>query len=125
MLTMKPSQRFLLAGLASAGITANAARPIVQGRLSIGSFAAGWVPSELPLQTGLFQAALAAGLARSGGAQGWRGALGAAAFGASAAGLVHLHRRAGEAGEVLEAALREGLGADYRGRITEAFAPLR
>ena len=124
MLTMQPSQRFLLAGLASAGITANAARPIVQGRLSIGSFAAGWVPSELPLQTGLFQAALAAGLARSGGTRGWRGALGAAAFGASAAGLVHLHQRAGEASGVLEAALREGLGTDYRGRITEPFTPL-
>jgi acetyl esterase/lipase len=120
---MQPSQRFLLAGVASAGITANAVRPIVQGPRSVGSFFAGWVPSELPLQTGLFQAALAVGLARSGGARGWRGALGATAFGASAAGLVHLHRRAGEAGGVLEAALREGLGEDYRGRITEPFTP--
>jgi acetyl esterase/lipase len=121
---MKPSTRFLAAAVAAAAGTANAIRPAARsGPASLPSFAFGVVPSELPLQTGLFQLATAALLARRGGARGWRGALGVAAYAASTAGLVHIHRRAGEAARLLEAALVDELGADYRSRITEPFTP--
>lgn len=121
---MKPSSRFLIAGAAAAVNTANAIRPAARsGPASIPAFAFGVVPSELPIQTAVFQLATGALLTRRGGLRGWRGALGLAAYGASFAGLAHLHRRAGEAGRVLEAALADELGADYRSRITESFTP--
>ena len=104
--------------------TANAIRPATRsGPGSISSFAFGLVPSELPIQTGLFQLATGALLTRRGGARGLRGAMGLAAYAVSFAGLVHLHRKAGEAGRVLEQALIDELGADYRSRITESFTP--
>ena len=121
---MKPSSRFLIAGAAAAATTANAVRPVARsGAVSIPSFGFGVVPSELPIQAGLFQLATGALLARKGGARGWRGALGLAAYGASVAGLVHMHRQAGQAGRVLEQALIDELGAGYRSRISETFNP--
>jgi acetyl esterase/lipase len=121
---MKPSSRFLLAGTAAAANTANAIKPIAgQGPLSVPAFAFGLIPSELPLQTAIFQLATGALSARGGGTRGLRGKLGLAAYAASAAGLVAIHRTATKAGEVLEAALIDELGADYRSRIHEPFSP--
>jgi acetyl esterase/lipase len=121
---MRPASRFLLSGVGAAAVTADAIRPVTRtGRGSLGAFAVGLTPSELPLQTGMAQLALAILLCRSGGTKGWRGKLGIAAYSASAAGLVALHRRARNSGAVLEAALIDGLGADYRSRIREPFAP--
>ncbi len=121
---MKSSSRFLLSGLAAAANSANAVRPAaLSGHASIPSFAFGLVPSEIPVQVGLFQLATGALLTRRGGLRGWRGALGLAAYGASFAGLAYAHRKAGEAGRVLEQALIDELGADYRNRITEPFTP--
>lgn len=121
---MQPSSRFLLSGLASLASTANAAKPIArQGPASIPAFAFGLTPSELPIPTGLVQAATAAALARGGGLRGWKGALGVAAHTASIAGLAKLHREAASAAEVLEAALLDELGHDYRNRIREPFTP--
>jgi acetyl esterase/lipase len=121
---MQPSNRFLLSGLASAASTANATKPFARfGPLSTGSFAFGVTPSELPTQAALVELATTALLARSGGARGWKGALGLAAHAASLAGLAKLHREAGGAADILEAALVEELGADYRSRIDEPFNP--
>lgn len=121
---MQPSSRFLLAGLAGAASTANALRPVSRtGRLSIPAFAFGLTPSELPIQTGIAQVAAGALLARSGGLRGWKAAVGIAAHAASLAGLAKIHRVAGDAGDLLEAALVDELGADYRSRITEPFSP--
>ena len=121
---MKPSSRFLIAGLGAAATTANAIRPVARtGPVSVPSFAFGLTPSELPLQTGLFQAATGALLARSGGTKGKRGKLGLAAYAASAAGLVSLHLTARKAGDVLEAALIDELGTSYRSRIRQPFTP--
>jgi acetyl esterase/lipase len=104
--------------------TADALRPMARtGALSVPAFAFGLVPSELPLQTGLLQLATGALLARGGGTRGSRGKLGVAAFAMSAAGLVALHRRAGDAGRVLEAALAAELGIDYRSRIRAPLTP--
>ena len=121
---MEPSSRFLLAGLAHAASTANAARPVaLTGPLSAPAFAFGLTPSELPLQTGMFQLATGALLARRGGTRGWKGKLGVAAHAASIVGLAAMHRQATTAGGVLEDALVDAFGADYRDRIHEPFVP--
>ncbi|HVV36678.1 MAG TPA: alpha/beta hydrolase [Acidimicrobiales bacterium] len=120
---MQPSSRFLLAGAAAAASTANAVRPVLSGPASMASFAFGVAPSELPIQAGLVELGTAALLARRGGAKGWRGALGLAAHAASLAGLAYVHRQAGQAVGILEAALVDELGANYRGRIDASLAP--
>jgi acetyl esterase/lipase len=121
---MKPNTRFLLSGLGAAATTRDAMRPAaLTGPFSVPAFAVGLTPSELHLQTAAFQLATAALLSRSGGLRGWRGALGAAAYAASMAGLVSMHRTAQQAGGVLEAALVDELGEDYRRRIREPFTP--
>ena len=120
---MRPQNRFLLASLVNAASTGNALRPVARsGPLSVPAFFTGLGPSELPFQHGAFQAAVAAFARRGGGAQGWKGAVGLAANAASVAGLVHLHRVASRAGDVLEAALVDELGGDYRNRIDEPFS---
>lgn len=121
---MRASSRFLLSGLVAAASTATAVRPIVRaGRVSRTSFALGFVPSELPLQTGVVELGTAMLLARSGGTTGWRGYAGLAAYAASFGGLAFVHRTALRSGDVLEQALVDELGADYRHRITAGFTP--
>ncbi|MEY2472474.1 MAG: hypothetical protein QOK28_1803 [Actinomycetota bacterium] len=121
---MKPSTRFLLSGAAAAAQTANILRPpAYEGAASGLSFAFGMVPSELPIPTAVFQAATGALLARKGGVRGWRGALGIAAYGASFAGLAYAQRLQGKAAGILEQALVDELGSDYRRRIHTSFTP--
>ena len=121
---VKPSTRLFIAGAAAAATTANAIRPVGRGRrLAMPAFALGLGPSEFPLHTGLAQLAIGGLLSRSGGTRGWRGKLGIAAHVASVAGLVVVYRTARKASGVLDAALAEGLGADYRSRVREPFAP--
>ena len=121
---MEPSTRFLASGLAAAASSANALKPVAEtGRLSVPAFAFGLVPSELPLQSGLFQLATGALLARGGGTKGWKGKLGLLAYAGSAAALVKVHQTAAKAGGILEQALVDELGSDYRRRITETFVP--
>jgi acetyl esterase/lipase len=119
---MRPPNRFLLASVANLSLTANALRPFTRrGPGSVAAFALGQPLSELPLQTSLIQASLAALAARGGGTRGVRGRVAAAANLASALGLVQLHRLAARSESVLEAALLEGLGSNYRDRIAEPF----
>ena len=121
---MKPATRFALAGLGAAAVTANAIRPVRrQGPLASPAFAAALGPSEFPIHTGLFDLAVAAVLARGGGTRGWQGKLGFALQAASLAGLVLVHRTDRQAGPVLEAALVDGLGANYRARMHESYVP--
>jgi acetyl esterase/lipase len=118
------STRFMLGGLAAAASTANAIRPVARmGPLSVPAFSFGLVPSELQVQTGLFEAATALLLARGGGTRGWQGRLGLAAHGASLAGLAWMHAQAHGAAAVLDDALIDELGADYRQRIRQPFSP--
>jgi acetyl esterase/lipase len=121
---MKPSSRFLLSGVAAAASTANAIKPVAtEGPLSVPAFAFGVVPSELPLQSAMFQLVTGAMAARGGGTRGLRGKLGLAAYAGSAAGLVAIHRKAAQVGPVLETALVDELGANYRSRMREELAP--
>ena len=114
----------LIAGAGAVATTANAIRPIGRGRLlSLPAFAIGVGPSEFPLHTGLVQVAIAGFLSRNGGTRGWRGKLGIAAHVASVAGLVAVQQTARRAGDVLDAALVDGLGSDYRSRVREPFSP--
>ena len=75
------------------------------------------------MHTGLMQLAIGGLLTRSGGTRGWLGKLGIAAHLASVAGLVAVDRTARRARDVLEAALVEELGSDYRSRVREPFSP--
>lgn len=120
---MKPKTRLFLAGAAALATTGNAIRPAGARRLAMPAFVFGLGPSEFPLHTGLLQVAVGGLLARGGGTRGWQGKLGVAAHVASVAGLVAVNRTARQAGGVLDAALADELGPDYRDRIREPFAP--
>ncbi len=109
---------FLAVSLWGAAFTWNALFPSVRGmRISAVSFAAGWLTSELALHHVAWQAAatLVFGLAGALGA--WPGQLGLGITLLSWLGLGVAQARAARAGQVVEEALCEGLGADYRERI--------
>jgi acetyl esterase/lipase len=119
-----PPTRFLLASAAAAAVTASALRPADRyGPGASPAFAFGGPTAELPLHAGAAQAALLALLARGGGARGLRGALGLGLGVASAAGLWRLYRDAQASRQVLEDALVEGLGPDYRTAIGADYLP--
>jgi acetyl esterase/lipase len=123
-ITVRPDTRFLLSGVGAAASTANTIRPVARrGPLSIPAFALGLTASELPLQSGIFELALGALLAGHEATRGWRGRAGVIAYAGSIGGLVAVHLEARKAAGILEAALSEELGADYRGRIGAPFAP--
>jgi acetyl esterase/lipase len=114
------SRRFLATSALGALATANALRPFSRSGVgSLPSMASGVLTSELPLHVLAGQAA-GAGLAVRGGAlRSWSGRAGLALTAASAAGLVQLHRDAQASAGVLEAALVDGLGPDYRDALTD------
>ena len=119
---VKPRTRLFIAGAGAVVTTANAIRPVGRGPLlSMPVFALGLGPSEFPLHTGLLQLAIGGLLSRSGGTRGWRGKLGVAAHAVSVAGLVAVYRTARRAGDVLDAALVEELGSDYRRHVGGPF----
>jgi acetyl esterase/lipase len=123
---MDPRNRFLLSGVVAATVTAAAWRPFDRTAATPGSpleFLSGVPTSELPLPTLGLQGIVGLLAARGGGVRGLRGALGVGLTAASFAGLVALQREAERSDEVLERALQEGLGPDYRKRISEPFSP--
>jgi len=122
---LDPRTRYLLSRAAAAAATAAALRPPVRfGRIAPPlEFAVGVGVSEMPLQVGALQAAMAVLGARRGRARGWRGALGWGLTAASAAGLWRLHRDAQASEHVLEQALVDALGPAYRDDIVEPFSP--
>ncbi|MEJ7584311.1 MAG: alpha/beta hydrolase [Acidimicrobiales bacterium] len=123
---MRPGSTYLAASAVGALATANAYRPASRtGGVSLAAFASGVVTSELPFLNvaghGLATAGMA--IARRKGLRSPAGKLGLALSAASSAGLVGLHREAQRSRETLESALVDELGADYRKRMAEAFAP--
>jgi acetyl esterase/lipase len=107
-----------------AATSANAWRPLSRrGVLSIPAFAAGLPVSEWPLQTLIFQSVVAGMLARRRRSRGGRAGLGLALTAASGAGLIALHSEARRSAGVLEQALIDELGNDYRHRIAGRFSP--
>ena len=101
--------------LAPLELTANALRPASFGQpVGTWAFTTGWHVSELPLLTLGVQTALTARYLRGGRWKTAAGALRIGAQAASAAGLWQLQKIAVESGSVIEDALIEGLGPDFR-----------
>ncbi|CAN5268499.1 alpha/beta hydrolase [soil metagenome] len=102
-----------LLGAAALGAlnTANARRPLARdGRSGVLAFAAGWPTSELPLHAIAWQGLATLGFARRGALRTPAGLVG---LGLSVASWVTLYRiweQATRAGDIYDAALREGLG---------------
>jgi acetyl esterase/lipase len=114
----RSATRAVLTTSAAVATTANAWRPFAkEGPVALASFGSGLVTSEFPLLAAGSQLASLAGLAARGRVRGRTGALLTAATAGSVATLVALDREARRSGEVLERALIEGLGRDYRDRL--------
>src|SRR5690349_12923496 len=121
---MDTDRAFLALSAAGALNTLNAWRPLTRrSRAASLTFMPGWLTSELPLQTIATQAAGTALLARLGALRTTPGKVGLGLALASWAGLYGLHRVASQSDRVLEQALVDGLGADYRDRMAPEFAP--
>jgi acetyl esterase/lipase len=109
------SAGFLAASALGALNTLNAWTPFSRrGRASTLSFPAGWITSELPLHTIAAQAAFTGVAAARGDLKGGAGKLGLALSLASWGGLIALHREGQKSADVLEQALQDELGPDYR-----------
>ena len=115
---------FLAGSVVGAARTLNAWRPVSRsGRTGVLAFPDALAVSELPLHSIAWQALVAAGFAKAGAFRTRAGRAGLALTAASWAGLAALDRVASSADDVLEAALVEGLGADYRQHMAPTFAP--
>src|SRR5271166_2220888 len=109
---------FLAVSLWGAWFTWNALHPSPNSpRFAVVSFAAGWLTTELALHHVAWQAIATAVFGVFGAFHGWPGRFGLLITFASWAGLLAAQRKAQEAEGVLERALVEGLGADYRQQI--------
>jgi acetyl esterase/lipase len=114
---------FLAVSVVGLLFTLNAYRPFAhRGPLSVLSFFAGWLVSELPVHHVLWQALAAAAFVGGGALDGPAGWAALAVNLASWSGLVYLAVEAGRARAVVEAALTEALGPAYRDRIDPTVA---
>jgi acetyl esterase/lipase len=117
-------QAFLAASAIGAVRTINAWRPLSRtGRTSVLAFPGGLTVSEMPLHSLAWQALATSGFVAAGSLRSRAGRAGLALTAASWAGLIGLDRIALRSDKVLEAALVEGLGPDYRNRMAANFAP--
>jgi acetyl esterase/lipase len=120
----RAGQVFLAASAIGAARTLNAWRPVSRtGRTSVLAFPGGLTVSEMPLHSIAWQAAATAGFVAAGSLRTTAGKAGLALTAASWAGLIGLDHIASRSSEVLEAALVEGLGPDYREHMAATFAP--
>jgi len=109
---------FLAVSMWGAAFTYNTLRPVyAPARRAALSFFAGWLTGELALHHVAWQAATTAVFVWAGALQRWPGILGLAITVLSWVGLGYAWWNARTAREVVERALREGLGTDYTDRI--------
>jgi acetyl esterase/lipase len=109
---------FLAASLVGAWFTWNAFRPTGGGsRRSVLSFFAGWLTTELVVHHLAWQALMTVVFVAAGALEAWPGFVGLGVTLVSWAGLVRLWTGARGAEDVVEAALQEGLGVQYRDAI--------
>ena len=114
---------YLAASAIGAGFAVNAHRPLARGGgLSISVFFAGWLTTELPLHHLAWQLAATAAFVAAGAMGAWPGWVGLFITLGSWAALLDLFVRAREARELVERALVEALGSDYRSRIAPELA---
>jgi acetyl esterase/lipase len=111
---------FLLVSLWGALFTWNVYRPTYRpAALATLSFFAGWLTAELALHHILIQFVATLAFVWAGALDAWPGWGGLFVTVASWAALYRSHARAQEAEEVMERALEEALGADYRTEVPE------
>lgn len=116
---MVASWLFLVASLWGAWFTWNAYRPIhAQRHLSVLSFFAGWFTLELPLHHIGWQAVVTFAFAAFGALEHAPGWVGLAVTLGSWIGLARIGLAASRVESVVEQALTDGLGGDYRERIS-------
>jgi acetyl esterase/lipase len=121
---MNRSRRYLLGSALAAANTAYGLRPFpTPGFSNLFSWAPAWLTGELPMPYLAAQTAMTGLAVRGGALRTAAGRAGLALSAASAAGLLELRRRGRQAGGVLEAALTEALGPEYRGRIRQPRLP--
>jgi acetyl esterase/lipase len=96
--------------LVFAVLVVNAFFPVRRDPLAAVSFAFGWIPSELPVQTGVLVAAITAALDVDGALGGWPGWAGLVLAVGSCGGFVALTVEAHQAGARVDAALGEATG---------------
>src|SRR5262249_6708337 len=109
---------YLAAATIGAGFALNAHRPLARsGSLSISVFFAGWLTAELPLYHIAWQLAATAAFWRMHAFYAWPGWVGLGVALLTWVALLDLFVTAHRTHEIVERALVEGLGADYRRRI--------
>ncbi|MEI8357824.1 MAG: alpha/beta hydrolase [Deltaproteobacteria bacterium] len=105
----------LLFGLAAAAFTWNVYRPMGGGsRRGVLSFLAGWLTGELALHHVAWQVLVVGLLVAVGALRSWPGWLGLLIAAAAWGGLVAFFLRSRDAEGIVESALEQGLGDDYR-----------
>jgi acetyl esterase/lipase len=115
---------FLLLSIGGLLLVLNALRPVRLGPFAIFSFFAGWLTQELaPFHLVLHVVATTA-FVLAGAAEGATGMVAVVLAVLAAAGLVKLILDANHVGDIVDAALREGLGEHYEDKISPEFAEL-
>jgi len=106
---------YLIVSLVGAAFTLNAHRPrLRQSILVVPSFFAGWLTTELAVHHAVWQAAATVGFVWAGALETWPGWVALGVTLGSWAGLLVIVLRARGTGELVEAALAEGLDSGYR-----------
>jgi acetyl esterase/lipase len=108
---------FLIVSILSALASLNAIRPIRFPLVMLPSFVSAWLTVELAQFRLLVQLVATAAFVAAGALRETPGRIGLVVMAASIAGTVYLLVIANRSGEVMERALREALGDDYRSRI--------
>ncbi|MFT3770573.1 MAG: alpha/beta hydrolase [Minicystis sp.] len=112
---------FLMAALVGVIFAINGHRPFArEGGLSIWSFFAGWLTSELPIHHLAWQILATVVFVWAGALTAWPGFLALALVVGSWVGLIRMFRQAAGAADVVERALVEALGPDYAARLDPA-----
>jgi acetyl esterase/lipase len=109
---------FLIVSIVGLLFTLNAYRPLRFDPIIVFTFFAGWLTSELPVHHLVWQALATALFVAGGALDGWQGYAGLAITAVSWCGLVGLAVQSSRAGAVVERALRQELGDDYRSAMS-------
>jgi acetyl esterase/lipase len=113
---------FLAVSLVGAWFTVNAYRPSRRWQLLTLSFFAGWFTAELAVFHIAWQVAATVLFVWLGALESWPGVVGLVITLTSWAGLLGLQLVSGRSARVMEDALRDGLGPDYRSEIAPGLA---
>jgi acetyl esterase/lipase len=112
---------FLVWSVVTLLLTLNALRPLPLAWFAVLTFFTGWIASELAPFHLVIHLVVTGTFVASGAVEGTAGTVALVLAVITAVGLVVLIRQANRVGDVVEAALREGLGDDYAERISPEF----